>query len=162
MTTWTSRVLTRYVVLTCFGCAVAACQAPSASGASGATSTAPDWLEGCWISGDGTTEENWRRSREGSQWFGYSVSERQGQPAFFEQLRLDRTETGYVIHAYPSGIGPTPFEGTLDGKRLSFTNPDNDYPQRITYEKVATGIRAEISMLDGSKATGWEYRPCEQ
>jgi hypothetical protein len=41
---------------------------------------------------------------------------------------------------------------------VTFVNPANDFPQRVRYRRTATGLEAEISLLDGSKPVRWSYR----
>ncbi len=125
-------------------------------------SGALDWLTGCWQLEDQSVEETWAKSRQGDQLFGYSVSTKDAQRVFFEQLRIDLQNSRATLNAYPRGIGPTKFEGTVTNKpSIEFINELNDYPQRIRYERIDNRLVAEISLIDKSKPANWDYRRCE-
>lgn len=128
------------------------------------------WLTGCWQTVDGSTEEFWRLSASGEQLFGYSITQANGQQVFFEQLRIDLNNDRPLLHAYPSGVGPTTFEGDIvtrrsaesgtGGGKVIFNNNSNDYPQRITYEADESGLSASIALADGTNSRRWRYVRC--
>ncbi len=119
------------------------------------------WLEGCWTDADQTIEERWIRSREGSQLFGYSTATDSGNLVSFEQLRIDLIEGQWSLNAYPSGVGPTKFDAEAVGpQQIIFLNIHNEFPQRILYRRSGEHLVAEISLLDGTKQTAWNYRRC--
>ena len=48
-----------------------------------------------------------------------------------------------------------------DGKKFTFENPQHDFPQKITYEKIDDDtVRASIAGPKGGKEVGeaWEYK----
>lgn len=119
-----------------------------------------DWLTGCWETEIGQTREVW--TREGPNLlFGHNVVRRDGAVVFFEQLRLEQREGGWVFSAYPRGVGPTEF--TLAAPELSsarFENPYHDFPQVIAYERMGDRLTAQASGLEGSNPQQWDYAPC--
>jgi len=120
------------------------------------------WIEGCWTSVDRTVEERWVRSQEGSQLFGYSTTTADGSLVFFEQIRIDLVEGQWSLHAYPRGIGPTRFEGQVAGsQQIIFLNIDNEFPQKIQYQRSGEQLVAEISLADETMRTNWTYRRCD-
>ncbi len=122
-----------------------------------------NWLTGCWQTGDETVEETWVLSRQGDQLFGHSVTAKNGVRVFFEMMRIDFEDTATTFSAYPRGMGPTVFESVdQHSSVIAFINPENDYPQRISYSRVNDELKAEISLLDGSRPAGWVYRPCSR
>lgn len=124
-------------------------------------SNAFSWLQGCWKTAEGV-EETWVQSRQGDQLFGYSVVSKDGQRMFFEQLRLDVNGKSGVLHAYPNGVGPTPFKGTLTAPQTAeFVNARNDFPQRIRYSLNEATLIGYIADLDQTRSTQWQYQPCD-
>ena len=120
-----------------------------------------EWLPGCWISPDGNVEETWIAARQGSLLFGYSVTSKNGEAVFFEQLRIELVDDKFALHASPRGAGATRFEETARTVRsITFSNPDHDYPQVIAYERIGAELHATISLVDGSNSGGWRYEAC--
>lgn len=119
------------------------------------------WLVGCWQTDDGV-EETWVRSKQGDQFFGYSVVSQDGRRVFFEQMRIDILEDKARFHAYPKGVGPTAFEGQLDGPdAIEFINARNDFPQRIRYAFVDGRIEATTALMDNTNRNAWRYERCD-
>ena len=48
---------------------------------------------------------------------------------------------------------------TSSEEAIEFTNPLHDYPQRIRYSRQGQLVIAETSLMDGSRAHRWLYRP---
>ena len=44
-------------------------------------------------------------------------------------------------------------------RMIEFANPGHDYPQRIRYWREGDTLNAEISLMDGSRASRWSYSP---
>ncbi|MEM0928405.1 MAG: DUF6265 family protein [Pseudomonadota bacterium] len=131
-----------------------------ASPVQGPESAAPAWLEGCWVSRGGGTEERWL-SAGGGLLFGHNVVRRRGEVVFFEQLRIEATQNGSVFFAYPRGVGPTRFkESARTGASITFDNPEHDDPQRIIYEREGDDLTATVSLIDGSRQRQWMYSAC--
>jgi hypothetical protein len=70
---------------------------------------------------------------------------------FFEFLRIRASDDGIVYLAAPLGRHPpTPFRLTHTSAGVAvFSNPDHDFPTRISYELDATGrLHATVSGSD--------------
>lgn len=116
------------------------------------------WLEGCWDTGNGTREV-WAPASD--YLFGFSIVEKDGRTVFFEQLRIEPTGDGFDYVASPAGGPPVRFKLVAQSPgSATFENPDHDHPQRIRYLLAGNGLVAEISLLDGTRAGSWSYRPC--
>ncbi len=126
----------------------------------GAEDVSLDWLEGCWVTESGGTEERWMGAH-GDLWFGVGLTLKDGRVVFFEQMRIDRAEDGFVFNAYPRGEGPSLFRSVAVGATaITFENPDHDYPQRIAYMRDGDGLTARISLADGTNPNDWSFRSC--
>ena len=152
-------LLTGFTALALAGCvSTSPVDEPSQSAAKNAFA----WLAGCWASAAGT-EEFWQLTKHGDQLFGYSVSVNDGQRVFFEAMRLDTNGDTATFYAYPQGEGPTGFAGKLiDEATAEFTNPENDYPQRIRYQLVDDELVGTISLIDNSNQNEWRYSRCDR
>lgn len=141
------------VLVPLVACSTAGTEAP-------APQQALDWLAGCWT--DGRTTERWTHAGDGYL-FGHNVVMADGKVRFFEQLRIEPSESGPVFQAYPRGVGPVAFVFESAGERtISFVNGSHDFPQRIGYTRNGNTLTATISLIDGSRAGGWEYRRCDE
>ena len=118
------------------------------------------WMSGCWENLDGDYREVWSAPDHGYL-FGYALSLKGNAVSYFEQSRIAPGKH-YVFNVYPAGKGPVLFrEAERDKTSVVFTNPDHDYPQRIRYARDGKRMTAEISLMDGSKGTGFAFRPCK-
>lgn len=118
-----------------------------------------DWLTGCWQSEDGMTREIWSASEDG-YYFGYSVVLKNGHAVFFEQLRIDPAPLP-ILNAYPRGNGPSVFPAiSLSDTRITFANPEHDFPQKIEYWREGENLSALISRMDDSSPGAFRYTPC--
>ncbi|MEO1015531.1 MAG: DUF6265 family protein [Pseudomonadota bacterium] len=131
------------------GCATASAEPPPSL----------DWLTGCWQSPSGAMREVWS-TPEGGHLFGYNVAVADGAVGFFEQMRVDPGPPA-VFNAYPAGAGPSPFTEIERGaSSIVFANAEHDYPQRIAYTLGDPGLRARISLIDGSQPRDFVFEPC--
>ena len=115
-----------------------------------------DWLAGHWCNAD--TEELWLPEREGLL-LGVNRA-RAGKPAF-EFLRVEIVDGKARYLAQPGGRPPTVFSETeRAAQRVSFANPEHDFPKRIHYWREGTSLHAAID--DGSDANRMAFRwePC--
>jgi hypothetical protein len=121
----------------------------------------PGWMAGCWqsSSGDRWSEECWMSPR-GGMMLGTSRSGSGDRVTEWEALRIERdAASGMAYRASPQGRGWTTFAWSADGRAgLTFTNAAHDYPQRIRYWREGALLKAEISLLDGSRARQWTFR----
>jgi hypothetical protein len=138
---------------------VAAALLPAAAAAQ--TAEMPSWMAGCWQSRDGErwAEECWTVPR-GGQMLGSGRTGDAGGVRSFEFMRIEREGEGLAFRASPGGDGWTSFAATDDpGDGVTFLNPENDYPQRVRYWREDGELKAEISLLDGSDAAQFAFRP---
>lgn len=133
-----------------------------AAQAAAVPSPMPTFLAGCWEhrAEDRWTEECWTGERAG-QMMGSSRSGIGDKIDSWEFMRIERSEAGVLtFYASPGGAPPTAFPASSAGPDfVEFTNPANEYPQRIRYARSVGGVDAEISLIDGSKPARWTYRP---
>ncbi len=108
------------------------------------------WLAGCWgfDTENGRYEEVWS-APTGNSMLGYSRRIENGYTREFEFLRIVTSGGGgFDYIAAPKGENPTRFNSvSFAGEKAVFENPDNDFPQRITYEKL--GPDAVTARIEG-------------
>jgi len=93
------------------------------------------FLAGEWMSETGATRtwETWSPPRGGLMLCS-TVTVKDDKAVFFEFLRIEERGDGVVFIAQPRGKPPTEFTlGSHAADRVTFVNPANDYPKRITY-----------------------------
>jgi ABC-type sugar transport system substrate-binding protein len=121
----------------------------------------PAFLAGCWEqrSGDRWTEECWTTARGGLM-IGSGRAGLADQVQSWEWMRVERgADGGLSFYGSPKGAPPVAFRATEAGPdRITFVNAAHDFPQRVSYVRTTTGIEAEVSLADGSKAMRWSYR----
>ena len=120
----------------------------------------PAFLAGCWERSEAGswTQECWMEPRGGLM-LG-AAREGSGETIkIWEQMTIEQAADGAItFYASPRGQGRTPFKAEyVSATEIRFTNPANDYPQRIRYAIKNGKIEAEISLLDGSKPMRWTY-----
>ena len=125
----------------------------------------PAWMAGCWIEekGDRWTEECWTDPRAGLM-LGSGRSGTGQKLGDWEvmQIVLSDPATGAKMTFWgaPRGQGRTAFSWVPDQKPgVTFANVAHNFPQRIRYWREGGRLHAEISLLDGSRATHWSYAP---
>ena len=121
----------------------------------------PSWMAGCWEqqSGDRWTEECWTAPRAGIM-LGSGRSgegERLGSWEVMQIVR-DADDGSLTFYGAPGGANRTVFQGRSEAGAVTFINPAHDYPQRIHNSRDGEELVAEVSLLDGSKASRWIYR----
>ncbi len=125
----------------------------------------PDWMTGAWIEtrDDSWTEEYWTPPRGGLM-IGAGRNGKGKELLGWEATRIAVDKTGKIAFiAMPEGGAPTSFAlERSDASSISFANPTHDYPQRVRYWREGDALLAEISLIDGSKAIRWKYRPMGQ
>ncbi len=115
---------------------------------------------GCWENDNGLEREVWNIDPSG--WlFGHAVNRNEaGDVTFFEQMRIStQNDKTYLIISGSNGRAIT-FRQVEAGPEYIFENVDHDYPQRITYTPENDELKANISMLDGSKKVSFNKSAC--
>jgi hypothetical protein len=123
----------------------------------------PNWLHGAWSEareGGVWADEFWTPPRGGIM-IGAARMGDASKLWVFEHTRIVRDKAGQLVFiAQPRGAPPSEFPMvTMGDEMLEFANPAHDYPQRIRYWREGRELRARTSLMDGSKATEWRYRP---
>lgn len=120
-----------------------------------------DWLEGCWVSDDGSSREVWVVD-DNDLLVGFSVSLDGAKFAFYELLSIRRNDDGeWSYHAHPSGQASTRFDAVeIADQSVLFVNPDHDYPQEIRYRREGDVLYASISLLGGENPRSFDKHAC--
>lgn len=152
---------------------------PLAAGAQAASPAAPPappplpaWLVGCWEGLDNTSAagavEVWLAPRAG-QMVGLSQTVR-GMKTGFEFMRIERREgardPATVFIPQPYGRPPIEFTaGAPAPERLTFTNPQNDFPGAIDYRlesgQLVVGLGRDAVAAQASRAFQFRRVACE-
>lgn len=113
--------------------------------ASAQTVDALAWMAGHWQSESGGTiaEEIWS-APSGGMLLGMHRDVK-GERASFEFMRIASDGEGLVYYAQPGGRPPVAFRLTETAEqRAVFTNPQHDFPQKITYWREADQLCARV------------------
>lgn len=131
-------------------------------GAQGAPVAEPGWMAGEWVEakGDAWAEEFWTHPRGGLM-IGAGRTGKGEKLTGWEAMRIVRGADGKLSFvAQPGGAPPSSFPMvSSDNREIVFANPAHDYPQKIRYWRDEAGLNAEISLIDGSKAQRFAFRP---
>ena len=125
----------------------------------------PAWMAGAWEESEGRqwSEEYWSGPRAGLM-IGASRSGSGGRLTLFEHMRIQRKpDSSLSLFAMPNGRAAIEFpmvSATADS--MEFANPEHDFPQRVRYWREGALLRAEISLMDGSRRFGWTLAPMER
>ena len=133
--------------------------------AEGGSQGMPEWLTGCWEqrSAERWTEECWSTPR-GGMMIGYSRTGDGSGLTGWEVMQIviepKAAAPKLAFWAAPSGQGRTKFVQVAGAEPgVTFSNSENDYPQRIRYWREGAELLAEIALSDGSKAQRWRFVP---
>ncbi|APG63767.1 hypothetical protein LPB140_09795 [Sphingorhabdus lutea] len=125
----------------------------------------PHWLSGAWEStnkgphGDLWGDEYWTSPRGGIMMGAARMG--QGEALIlWENLRIAYDENGKVaLWTMPRGAAATKFDmAMMNDYEILFENMAHDYPQRIKYWRDGDMLRAEISLIDGSRPYQFAYK----
>lgn len=120
----------------------------------------PEWMAGTWGHEDDNkwADEHWTPLR-GDLMLGSGRSGTGEKLNFWEQMRIHKEDDGEVVFwAIAADQKPVRFVATGSGESsIVFENPDHDYPQRIHYWREGNALKAEISLMDGSKAVQFSF-----
>ena len=114
------------------------------------------WMSGCWAGGDQNhhNEECWLHPG-GDMMLGLSRTISPNS-ASFEFLRIAPLGDGLAYLASPSGSPPTAFRLVeVAPGRAVCSNPEHDFPQRITYSLDGDTLRADVEALEGEEWKGF-------
>lgn len=132
-------------------------EAPSAHASTSADDLA--WLAGYWLdcSGGREASETWSDPRQGLI-VGHAVTVRGGRSGF-EAAHIGPLPDGRLAYfARPSGAPATAFALTESRPgRVTFANPENDFPQRIIYERQGDRLFARIEGSSDTPARSAEW-----
>jgi Domain of unknown function (DUF6265) len=131
-----------------------------------AVATTPDllpaWLTGAWSFKNGADwgDEYWTPPRGGIM-IGAARTGKGEKLIVWESTRIAYDEDGKLAFwAMPRGVPATKFTMVSRGpQEIVFANTAHDYPQRVRYWRDGKRLKAEISMIDGSKAFRFDYLP---
>ncbi len=126
------------------------------------------WISGYWLSCEGGREvsETWSDPR-GGLLIGSSLTMQGGRLRGFESSRISPLTSGGDQLAYFAGVDgapPVAFAAKETSEtRVVFENPENDFPQRIIYERDGDVLNARIEgrMGEREQAMTWSYRKVE-
>ncbi|WP_246087109.1 DUF6265 family protein [Sphingorhabdus contaminans] len=121
----------------------------------------PGWMTGAWAreDGDNWADEYWTPPRAGLM-IGASRSGKGDTLQFWEHMRIVREADGSLVFwAISADQKPVRFAATRkSAEEIIFENAGHDYPQRIRYWREGKLLKAQISLIDGSKPVDFEYR----
>lgn len=121
----------------------------------------PEWMTGGWQHEDGGdwADEFWTPLR-GDMMLGSARSGTGDKLNFWEQMRIEKEDDGDVVFWAMSGDQESVrFEAIVAAENsIVFENAEHDYPQRIHYWREGSELKAEISLLDGSKAVRFSFQ----
>jgi hypothetical protein len=155
----------RFVALTAFALLAASPSALPQSREAAAADRRLNWMQGCWQSEDKTSRETWTGA-PGGMLFGHATRVEAGHLAFFEQARIDLRTTPATYTVSPMGARESTFVENPAAtppktRAVVFENPENEYPQRLTYASPRNNqLMATISQLDGSRAQTFSWKKC--
>ncbi len=129
---------------------------PTGTGAPTSGAAGLAWLAGCWHGDAG--EECWLAPRGGTMVGVNRGPDRPRRQSFFELLRIVEDEEGVVLLAQPAGRSPAVrFRAVEVGEsRVVFANPEHDFPQRITYWREGSGLKARVEAQRDGEWQGFE------
>ena len=94
------------------------------------------WFAGCWAAeqGDAGSGEIWT-TPAGATMLGASRTVRGGRTVAHEFMQIVDGPQGLVFVAAPSAKPAASFRALrVEARRVTFENPDKDFPQRVIYE----------------------------
>jgi Domain of unknown function (DUF6265) len=121
----------------------------------------PGWMTGAWAGGEGEAwvDEFWTNPR-GELMIGAGRAGQGNKLMSFEHMRIERESDGTLVFwALPGGKNATRFVAVhADGDDVIFENAANDYPQRVRYWREGKELKAQISLIDGSKPMDFSWK----
>jgi hypothetical protein len=131
-------------------------------GAAEPSATMPAALAGDWVQNKGAirTEEHWDVPQNGVM-TGTSRRSEGNEKQWEEQMRIEAGADGrYTLSVSQSNEPAVSFAMVRRSSiEIIFANPAHDYPQRIRYWREGPVLKAQISLVDGSRPVDWVYQP---
>ena len=128
--------------------------------------TPPDlaWMAGYWLdcSQGREASETWTDPR-GGVLIGAAVTVASGETSF-EYARVEPVDGVMAYVAQPGGVAATGFPMIeASATRVVFQNLDNDFPQRVIYQRTGDVLSARIEghMGDREQAMEWRFDKAE-
>ena len=122
----------------------------------------PAWMTGAWAFQNGTDwgDEYWTAPR-GGMMIGAARMGKADKLIVWEHTRIAYDdECKLAFWAMPRGQPATKFcMSEQTATSVTFKNTAHDYPQRVRYWRDGKMLRAEISLLDGTKPYRFDYLP---
>lgn len=121
-----------------------------------------NWLAGCWVSADKSSQEVWVVESDNSL-IGFAVALGVEEVVFYEVLSIKQNaDSLWTYSAHPSGQAPTSFLAVETGESsVVFSNPNHDYPQEIRYRRNGSRLYATISLRGGANPKSFDKTACE-
>ena len=128
------------------------------------TADSLSWMAGYWLSCEGGREvsETWSDPRGGLM-LGSALTLETGRTSF-EAAHIAPWGSGVAYYAQPGGASATAFPAVeIAEGRVVFENADNDFPQRIVYQRTGDVLTARIEgdMNDSEQAIDWRFEKAE-
>jgi len=117
------------------------------------------WLTGCWEGreGEAIIEEVWSKPSGGSM-LGFGRTVKAGKTTTFEFMQIQETNGSLTYMPQPEGGTRVdfPLKDSFAGK-MTFENPEHDFPQRVIYEPQGRLLLAAIEGTYKGKAERQEF-----
>ena len=121
-----------------------------------------NWLAGCWVTADKSSQEVWVVEGDNSL-IGFAVVLGVEEVVFYEVLSIKQdADSLWTYSAHPSGQALTSFIAVETGESsVVFSNPNHDYPQEIRYRRDGSRLYATISLGGGANPKSFDKTACE-
>ena|SRR5688572_5131841 len=121
------------------------------------------WLAGDWQSGGRVqSEEHWTAPAGGTM-IGMARTLAGDKTVFFEFLRIETRADGLYYVAQPKGRPGVDFKAIeVNADKVVFSNPQHDFPKRITYRRNLDGsltARVEGDGGENEKPQEFHFQP---
>jgi Domain of unknown function (DUF6265) len=120
----------------------------------------PGWMTGAWAkaNGESWSDEYWTPPRAGIM-IGASRAGEGEKLQFWEHMRIVQEDGGLAFWAISGDQKPVRFGAVkTTASEIVFENAGHDYPQRIRYWREENELKAQISLIDGSKPTDFSFK----
>lgn len=110
------------------------------------------FITGCWKGGDKVQilEELWTRPA-GQSMLGVGRTVKDGKTEFYEFLQIRERSDGIFYIAEPNGGKAVSFKLVkVNDNQAIFENPQNDFPQRVIYQRTIDG--SLLAILEGTES----------